>query len=93
MKLHIQLTQCGKYCFQVTNLKVACDHIITFCDHIIQSSEPKHWSSFPSFEWFLSSRSLQLDFLGGSVANAGDMGLIPSPRRFHMQWGNWACGP
>ena len=33
------------------------------------------------------------DFSGGPVvknlpANAGDMGLIPSPGRFHMPWGN-----
>ena len=32
-------------------------------------------------------------FPGGSVvknmyANAGDMGSIPDPRRYHMAWGN-----
>ena len=34
-----------------------------------------------------------LDFPGGPAvknlpANAGDMGLIPDPGRFHMPWGN-----
>ena len=38
------------------------------------------------------------DFPGGPVvknlpANAGDMGLIPSPGRFHMPWGNSAHVP
>ena len=33
------------------------------------------------------------DFPGGAVvknlpANAGDTGLSPGPRRFHMPWGN-----
>ena len=33
------------------------------------------------------------DFLGDTVeknlpANAGDMGLIPGPRRFHLSWSN-----
>ena len=39
-----------------------------------------------------------LDFLGGTVgknltAHAGDMGLIPAPRRSHMPWCNWAQAP
>ena len=38
------------------------------------------------------------DFPGGTVdknppANAGDMGLIPVPGRFHMPWGNQAWVP
>ena len=39
-----------------------------------------------------------LDFPGGPAvknlpANAGDMGLIPDPGRFHMPSWNEACGP
>jgi len=39
---------------------------------------------------------LFLDFPGGTVdrnppANAGDTGLIPCPRRFHMLWSSWVC--
>ena len=26
-------------------------------------------------------------------ANAGDMGLMPAPGRFHMPWSNSACAP
>ena len=38
------------------------------------------------------------DFLGGTVdknlpANAGDTGLIPGPRRFHMPWSNYTHVP
>ena len=71
----MQLTQCGKYRFQVTNLKGARLLSVTILFNPLLF---KHWSASPSFDWFLSSRSLQLDFLGGSVASAGDMGLISS---------------
>ena len=38
------------------------------------------------------------DFLGGPAvknppANAGDVGSIPGPGKFHMLWGNWAHEP
>ena len=38
------------------------------------------------------------DFPGGPVgenppASAGDMDLIPDPRRFHMLWGNYTRAP
>ena len=43
-------------------------------------------------EEFINLKLCQ-DFPGGPVvknplANAGDMGLIPDPGRFHMPWGN-----
>ena len=41
----------------------------------------------------LSALRQHKDFPGGPVvknppANAGDMGSIPGPERFHMLWGN-----
>ena len=49
----------------------------------------------------ITSKSLKQDgvgFPGGSVvknlpANAGDMGSIPDPGRFHMPWSNYVHGP
>ena len=48
-------------------------------------------------KWSLIFKKIQ-GFPGGPVvknppANAGDMGSIPGPGRFHMLQGSWACVP
>ena len=44
------------------------------------------------------NRNIVKNFPGGPEveyppANAGDMGSIPGPGRFHMPWDNWARAP
>ena len=53
-------------------------------------TQPSLWSCFINDE---ALKTFRMDFPGGPVvknppANAGDMGSIPCPERFHMPWSN-----
>ena len=69
---------------------------------LLASLDPSIWS-FP-MAWLTAIRTKNnfntqknfLNFPGGTVdrnppANAGDMGLIPGPGRFHMPWSKPMC--
>ena len=59
-------------------------------NHVIHKKREENWAKeIVSWELYLWASLV----VKNPPANAGDMGLIPGPGRFHVPWSNWACTP